>query len=92
MIDNYMYRNKGNDQFENKIKDWGLAGASFSNGAAYADLDNDGDLDLITNNIDGEAGIYRNNNEMIGKNNFLRILLKGSKDNEWGHRVKNIWL
>ncbi len=84
MSDNYMYHNKGNDQFENKIKDWGLAGAHFSNGAVYADLDNDGDLDLITNNIEGEAGVYRNNNEMIGKNNFLRIALKGGKENSMG--------
>ncbi len=43
-IDNYMYQNKGNDQFENKIADWGLQGPGFSNGAVYADLDNDGTL------------------------------------------------
>jgi enediyne biosynthesis protein E4 len=83
-IDNYMYHNTGNDRFENKIRDWGLQGPSFSNGAVYADLDNDGDLDLVTNNIDGEAGIYRNNNEIIGKNNYLRVQLKGQKNNALG--------
>lgn len=83
-IDNYAYHNKGNDQFENNTILWGLQGKTFSNGAVYADLDNDGDLDLITNNIDEEAGIYRNNNEITAKNNYLRIQLKGDKNNMTG--------
>jgi enediyne biosynthesis protein E4 len=87
-MDNYMYQNKGNDQFENKINDWGLQGSGFSNGAVYADLDNDGDLDLITNNIDDEAGIYRNNNEIVGKNNYLRFQLNGNKNNASGFGSK----
>jgi enediyne biosynthesis protein E4 len=82
--DNYMYKNMGNDRFENKIKEWGLQGVSFSNGAAYADLDNDGNLDLITNNIEDQAGIYRNNGAAIGKNNYLRIRLTGDKNNNAG--------
>src|ERR1700722_11678513 len=80
-INNYLFHNKGNEQFENKATEWGLHDPGFSNGAVYADLDNDGDLDLITNQIDDEAGIYRNNSEIIGKNNFLRIQLRGGKNN-----------
>ena len=87
-IDNYMYRNTGTDRFENKIKEWGLGGAGFSNGAVYADLDNDGDLDLITNNIEEEAGVYRNNSEIFTKNNFLRIKLKGDHKNGLGIGAK----
>lgn len=83
-LDNYMFQNKGNDRFENKIKEWGLQGAGYANGAVYADLDNDGDLDLITNNIEEEAGVYRNNSETTGSNNFLRVQLAGDKKNALG--------
>jgi hypothetical protein len=86
--DNYMYQNQGNDRFENKIKEWGLGGVTFSNGALYADLDNDGDLDLVTNNIEEEAGVYRNNTKHNGENNFLRIILKGNKNNPSGFGSK----
>ncbi|MEP6928263.1 MAG: VCBS repeat-containing protein [Ginsengibacter sp.] len=87
-IDNYMYQNEGNDKFVNKIKDWGLGGETLSNGAVYADLDNDGDMDLITNNIDDYAGVYRNNSEIINKNNFLRIKLQGEAKNSLGFGAK----
>ncbi|PCE63638.1 FG-GAP-like repeat-containing protein [Sediminicola luteus] len=74
---NYMYQNQGDYQFENVIEKWGLNDPSFSNGAAYADLDNDGDLDLIVNNINEPAFVYRNNST----NNFVRFSLK-SKSNQ----------
>lgn len=87
-INNYMFHNEGDDHFNNMTESWGLAGKSFSHGAAYADLDNDGDLDLIINNTDDFAGIYQNNSESVLKNNFLRIQLKGDKNNATGIGAK----
>jgi len=83
-MSNYIFKNKGDLSFEKKIKDWGLEDPGFSYGSAYSDLDNDGDLDLITNNVDDEAGIYRNNSN----NNYLQIKLKGSQKNPFGIGAK----
>lgn len=88
LLNNYIFKNDGNDQFQNKIKDWGLDQPSYSNGAVYADLNNDGDLDLILNNLDEEAGIYKNNSNAITKNHYLRILLQGSSQNKDGFGAK----
>jgi hypothetical protein len=61
-LPNYLYRNTGNDHFENKAAEWGLEEKTYSNAAAYADLDNDGDLDLVINNVDAHCRpIYKNN-------------------------------
>ncbi len=79
-MSNYIFKNNGDLKFEKKIEEWGLVDPGFSYGAAYADLDNDGDLDLITNNIDDPAGIYRNNSN----NNYLQVELKGPKTNPFG--------
>lgn len=77
-IPNYMYRNKGKLKFEDVTEEWGLDAPSHSNGSAYADLDNDGDLDLIINNVNQEASIYINRNEDTNPDHgYLRILLKG---------------
>ena len=60
-VSNAMFKNEGNLQFSYQSLAWGLEAPTFSNGSAYGDLDNDGDLDLITNNVDQVASLYRNN-------------------------------
>jgi len=85
---NYMFRNQGDLTFKNVARDWGLLHTSFSNGAAYADLDNDGDLDLVINNIDEQLFIYRNNGEKIDNQNYLKVKLQGSKKNPLGLGAK----
>ncbi|QTD38455.1 VCBS repeat-containing protein [Polaribacter batillariae] len=72
---NYFYLNKSNLQFQKQELN---QPASFSNGAAYADFDNDGDLDIVVNNIDDFAHLYRNNQK---KNNYLKVKLQGTKEN-----------
>ena len=79
--ENYMFKNNGNLTFSKVTKDWGLGGLGFSSGAAYADLDNDGDLDLVVNKINDYAGIYRNNAETLVQNNYIKIKLKGETPN-----------
>lgn len=74
-ISNYAFKNMGNLNYNKVMDDWGLNKESFSNGASYADLDNDGDLDLVVNNINEEAFIYRNNSESIPSSNFIRLQL-----------------
>ncbi len=83
---NYAYRNNGDLTFADVSKDWGIVLPTFSNGAAYADLDNDGDLDYIVNNINDSAHVYRNNlkEDKNGSSNYLRIRLKNEKGNEEG--------
>ena len=74
-LKNYAFKNNGNLEFQKVMDDWGLNQESFSNGSAYADLDNDGDLDIIVNNINSEAFVYRNNSETFSNSNFIRLEL-----------------
>ncbi len=90
-IANYAYKNQQNLTFANKAEDWGLAQPGFSNGAAYADLDNDGDLDLIVNNVNAFASLYRNNSSTQSDHHFLQVQLEGVGQNQFGVGAK-VWL
>ncbi len=84
-ISNYAYKNNGDLTFKDVTKEWGMFLPTFSNGAAYADLDNDGDLDYVVNNINDEALVYRNNCRDINKNDhYLQIQFSGDSLNKKG--------
>src|SRR6186713_1985763 len=89
-ISNYMYRNKGDLTFSDVSKTWGLDEEGISSGATYADLDNDGDLDLIVCNNNHPLWVYKNNNNEIDKNNFIKIKLAGDGKNVFGLDAKVI--
>ena len=82
-VPNYAYENNGDYNFTDRTEEWGMKIPSFSNGAAFVDLDNDGDLDYVVNNIDDKAFVYRNNT--IGKindhTNYIKLKLIGNAPN-----------
>ena len=89
-IANYAFHNQGDLRFANEATNWGLATPSFSSGAAYGDLDGDGAPDLVVNNVNAEAFIYRNNARALHpSNHFLRVRLEGDGMNRFaiGSRV-----
>lgn len=91
-IDNYIFKNNGNLGFTKMTKEWGFEEKTYSNGAAFADFDNDGDLDYITNNINQKSTLYRNNSSQkqadVPISNYLRIRLQGSELNPDGIGAK----
>ena len=84
-ISKYAFANNGDLTFTNKAKEWGLGDPGFSNGSVYADLDNDGDLDIVTNNVNLPASLYRNNaTSLHPENKFLKVTLVGEGKNPFG--------
>ena len=83
-LSNYLFKKKDGLTFENVAAAWGLDEPSFSNGAAYGDLDNDGDLDLIVNNVNQDLFVYRNETNNISNNNYLKISFEGPDKNTFG--------
>ena len=83
-VSNYVFRNNGDLTFTDKTKPWGMDQPGFSFGAAYADLNNDGKLDLVVNNIDAPASIYENIQPQDDAHHYLRITLEGESPNRWG--------
>ncbi|WP_350287085.1 VCBS repeat-containing protein [uncultured Croceitalea sp.] len=85
-IDNYVFRNNKDLTFSRMNKEWGIEHMGFSNGSLYVDLDNDGDLEIVTNNIDDAASVFENKSSDI--NNHLTITFKGTKKNLLGVGTK----
>ena len=87
-LPNYIFKNNGDLTFGNKVKDWGMNSPTLSNGAAYADFDLDGDLDLIVNNINESATLYKNNTSDKLLGNYMRFKLVSDKNEDlYGTKV-----
>lgn len=90
-LQNYLFENNGDLTFSKRSDEWGMKHKGFSNGACFADLDNDGDLDIIINELNGEALVYQNNAREMRPHHFISVELSGVKPNIQGLNAK-IWL
>lgn len=87
-VHNYMYKGTKDLKFEDKSIDWGFEQPSYSNGAVYLDIDNDGDLDIISNELQDEAGIWINKTIENKISNYLKIEFKSNSKNTFGLGAK----
>lgn len=83
---NYVFKNNGGQTFENVQESWGFKDARLTNGAIYADLDNDGDLEIITNNLNEVASVFENKTN--DKGHFIAVNLKGTSNQVLNTKVK----
>jgi len=86
-VDNYVFRNNKDLTFERTNEKWGLSAKGFSNGSVYADLDNDGDLDIVTNNIDDQASIFENRSSEESNSITMRFNGPAKNPNALGVRA-----
>lgn len=87
-VQNYIFQNNRDLTFKNVSTDWGLTAKTFTNGAAYADFDNDGDLDIVMSNLDEKVLLYRNEAVQTNKNHYLKIKFDGPPKNLSGVSAK----
>lgn len=85
-IDNFIFKNNGNHNFNVANDYWGIKYEGFSNGVIYADLDNDGDLEIVINNIDDFASVFENTSST--KNNYIKLRFEGKDKNKFGLGVR----
>ncbi|WP_289060818.1 VCBS repeat-containing protein [uncultured Zobellia sp.] len=89
-VPNYFFKNQGNLTFTNMSSVWSDHQTSYSNGSIYADLDNDGDLDIVVNNVNQEAFVLENRSVSSNENHFLKIDFEGPENNLFGIGAKVI--
>lgn len=87
-LTSYFFKNEKGIALTNVSQAWGLSRSTVSNGAIYADLDNDGDYDLVTNNLNDSPTLLRNNANELQNNSFIKIRLKGISQNTYGSGAK----
>lgn len=87
-IRNYAFKNTGDLNFIDSSDQWGFTTPTFSNGSAYGDLDNDGDLDLVVNNNNQKAQLFKNNSERLNGNSYIKLTFNGTEKNRFGIGAK----
>jgi len=87
-VANYMFKNQGELTFKDVSVNWGFDEPTYSNGAVYSDLDNDGKLDLVTNNINSRASVFENKNSSADSIHYLKVTLRGENKNSSGIGAK----